>query len=175
MAVAQLFIPRPCLPLASMDSYCWRASSIYLFIQASIHSCELHHPRGAPHVSIYLFIRPLPSGPTFHCPAGGDRTYSYAGRRLPTPRGTISSGRSIYSYAHRYIPNPIARLNARVHPFIHTRSACSLRIPSELPWLVSRITMTCQDFFGMTMNSLQNYNDLSGFLRNHHEQSPESQ
>ena len=157
MAVAQLFIPRPCLPLASMDSYCWRASSIYLFIQASIHSCELHHPRGAPHVFIYLFIRPLPSGSTFHRPAGGDRTYSYAGRRLLTPRGTISSRRSIYSYAYRYIPSPIARLKALIHPFIHTRSACSR-----------------QDSFGITMNSLQNYNELSGFLRNYHELSPES-
>ena len=72
-----------------MDSYCWRASSIYLsilsrgrprfgssrpagilFIHPSLDS--LHHPRGAPPVSNYLVIRPLPNGSTFHCPEGGD-------------------------------------------------------------------------------------------------------
>jgi hypothetical protein len=94
------------------------------FIHPSLAS--LHHPRDAPLSLFILSIRPLPSGSTFHCPAGGDRTYSYPGRRLLTPRVTISSGRSSYSSAHRPIPCPIHDIGL-FRSFIHTRRQSCVR------------------------------------------------
>jgi hypothetical protein len=172
-----------------MDSYCWRASSIYLFILSRgrprfgssrpagisfIHPSldSLHHPRGAPPVSIYLFIRPLPSGSTFHCPEGGDLFIH------PLADGCSRLGAQHpagVSFIHPRIDiGPTQSRGSRhlsIHLFIRPALA-AVRISLELPWLVTRITMNCQDFFGITMNSLQNYHHLSGFLRNYHEQSP---
>ena len=88
-----------------------------------IHPDTLQSPHSRANPCIrHLFIHtPTAQWLNLPLPCRGRFIYSYAGRRLLTPRGTTSSGRSIYSSAHRYRPIPIARLKG-TYPPIHSNA-----------------------------------------------------